>query len=174
VVGGREIVVDAHVLNKIMRLPMSKIEVENFKDDSAKLESHFKCSKISKTPIADWKIAKEKYPHMMEWMKFFNKQLTLKLHPTYLATKQLQAIVVTHKGLMFNWVDFVNGWIHDELMLKKKVKKVASFLYGHYFSIIIQRCLKILEKSNINRKWSFCNWSLRLLYNYKRHLQLKS
>jgi hypothetical protein len=43
VVGGRKIIVDAHVLNEVMHLPISKIETENFKDDSAKLESHLKC-----------------------------------------------------------------------------------------------------------------------------------
>jgi hypothetical protein len=43
VVGGRKIVVDAHILNELMHLPMSKIEIENFKDDNAKPKSHFKC-----------------------------------------------------------------------------------------------------------------------------------
>lgn len=81
-------------------------------------------------------------------MKFFNKRLTLKLHPTYLATKQLQVVVATHKGLMFNWVEFVYGQIHGVMVLKKKVDKVASFLCGHSFSIIIQHCLKIPRKIN--------------------------
>jgi hypothetical protein len=174
VVGGREIVVDAHAINKVMHLPMSKIEIDNFKDDSVKVESHFKCSKKSKTHVADWKVAKANDPHMMEWTKLFNNQITLKLHPTYLTTKQLQAVVMIHKGLMFNWVEFVYGRIHEEFVLIKKVEKVASFLYGHYFFIIVQHCLKIPRKSNTNRKWPFCNWSLRLIFSNKQHLQLKS
>lgn len=76
--------------------------------------------KKSNTFVANWKIVEENDPHMMEWMKFFSKRLTLKLHPTYLATKQLQVIVATHKGLMFNWVEFVYGRIHEVLVLKKK------------------------------------------------------
>jgi hypothetical protein len=157
VVGGKEIVVDAHVLNEVMHLCMSKIEIEKFKDDSAKPESHFKCSKKSKTPLVNWKVVETKDPHMMEWMKFFSKRLTLKLHPTYLTSKQLQVVVATHKGLMFNWVEFVYGQIHEELVLEKKVEKVVTFLCDHYFSIIIQHCLKIPRKSNTSRKWPFCN-----------------
>jgi hypothetical protein len=72
----------------------------------------------------------------------------LKLPPTYLATKQLQVVVATHKGLMFNWVEFVYGQIHEELMLKKKVEKLASFVCGHSFCIIIQHCLKIPRKNS--------------------------
>jgi hypothetical protein len=104
--------------------------------------------KKSNTHVVDWKVVEENDPHMMEWMEFFNKWLTLKLHPTYLATKQLQVVVATHKGLMFNWIEFVYGWIHEELVLKKKVKKVASFLCGHSFPIIIQHCLKTPRKIN--------------------------
>jgi hypothetical protein len=43
VVGGRKIVVDAHVLNELMHLHMCKIEIEISKDDNAKPKSHFKC-----------------------------------------------------------------------------------------------------------------------------------
>jgi hypothetical protein len=30
------------------------------------------------------------------------------------------------------------------------------------------------KATDTNRKWPFCNWSLRLIFSYKRHLQLKS
>ncbi len=49
-VGGRKIIVNAQVLNEVMHLPISKIEIENFKNNSAKHESHFKCQEKSKTP----------------------------------------------------------------------------------------------------------------------------
>jgi hypothetical protein len=44
----------------------------------------------------------------------------LKLHPTYVTIRQLQEVVATHKGLMFNWVEFVYGQIHEELVLKRR------------------------------------------------------
>ncbi len=76
-------------MNEVMHLPISKIEIENFKDDSAKHESHFKCQKKSKTPTIGWKVEDENEPLMMEWMQVFNKRLALKSHPTYLVIQQL-------------------------------------------------------------------------------------
>jgi hypothetical protein len=65
VVGGRKIIIDAQVLNEVMHLPISKIEVDNFKDDSAKLESNLKCQKKSNTLTIGWKVARANDPHMM-------------------------------------------------------------------------------------------------------------
>ncbi len=119
-VGGRKIIVDAQVLNEVMHLPIFKIEIENFKDNSAKHESHFKCQEKSKTPTIGWRVEDENDPLMMEWVHFFSKRLALKLHPTYVTIRQLQEVVATHKGLMFNWVEFVYGQIHEELVLKRR------------------------------------------------------
>jgi hypothetical protein len=81
-------------------------------------------------------------PKMMEWMRFVCKKLALKLHPTYLATRQLHVVITTNKRFICNWVKFVNGLIHEELAMKKKVWKVNTFLCGHYISLIVQYCMK--------------------------------
>jgi hypothetical protein len=50
------------------------------------------------------------------------KRLALKLHPTYLALQQLYAII-TSKGVMCNWAEFVNGQIHEELDVRKRQER---------------------------------------------------
>jgi hypothetical protein len=48
-------------------------------------------------------------------------------------------------------VEFVNGWIHEELTMKKKARKVSTLLWGHYLSLTIQYCMKV-SKVNLERK----------------------
>ncbi len=50
---------------------------------------------------------------------------------------------------MCNWAKFVNGLIHEELAVKKKVGKVNTLLCGHYLSLVIQYCMKA---SKVNPK----------------------
>ncbi len=61
-----------------------------------------------------WKVVDVSDPKMMEWMQFVCKKLALKLHPTYLATRQLHVVITTNKRFICNWVKFVNGLIHEE------------------------------------------------------------
>jgi uncharacterized membrane protein (Fun14 family) len=51
-------------------------------------------------------------------------------------------VITTSKGVMCNWAKFVNGQIHEELAVKKKVGKVNILLCGHYLSLVIQYCTK--------------------------------
>jgi hypothetical protein len=53
--------------------------VQNFKDDTKKLEYHLKNKEKGKTFASGSKVAKENEPKLMEWMKFFYKKLILKL-----------------------------------------------------------------------------------------------
>jgi hypothetical protein len=92
--------------------------------------------------VNGWKVVDVSDPKMMEWMRFVCKKLALKLHPTYLATRQLHVVITINKRVICNWVKFVNGLIHEELAMKKKVWKVNTFLCGHYISIIVQYCMK--------------------------------
>ncbi len=41
-VSGKEIVVDAQLLHEILKLPLSEIEVDGFKDDSTTQQAYFK------------------------------------------------------------------------------------------------------------------------------------
>jgi hypothetical protein len=91
----------------------------------------------------------------MEWMGFVCKKLALKLHPTYLATRQLHMVITISQRVMCNWARFVNGLIHEELAMKKKARKVNTFLCGHYISFIVQYCMKT-SKANL-KKTMFTN-----------------
>jgi hypothetical protein len=42
---------------------------------------------------------------------------------------------------MCNWAKFVNGRIHEELVVKKKVGKVNTVVCGHHLSLVIH-CTK--------------------------------
>ncbi len=96
-------------------------------------------------------ILKCQNPKMVKWMQFMCKKRAFKLHPTYLTTHQLHAIIAISKGVMCNCVEFVNGWIHEELAMKKKARKVSTLLWGHYLSLTIQYCMKV-SKVNLERK----------------------
>jgi hypothetical protein len=48
--------------------------VENFKDDTKKLEHHLKNKEKEKTLASGSKVAKANEPNLMEWMKFFYKK----------------------------------------------------------------------------------------------------
>jgi hypothetical protein len=85
-VGGKKIVVDAQLIHEILKLPLSEIEVNGFKDNSIAPQAYFKLREKAKTPANGWKVAEANDPKMMEWMQFMCKRLALKLHPTYLAT----------------------------------------------------------------------------------------
>jgi hypothetical protein len=104
-------------------------------------------------------------PKMMEWMQFMCKRLALKLHPTYLTTHQLYAIIVIHKGVMCNWAEFVNGRIHEELAMRKRAKKVSTLLCG--LSLTIQYCMKV---SKVNSERQGLHMSLPIaLEDYSVH-----
>lgn len=84
-------------------------------------------------------------------MQFMCKRLALKLHPNYLTTHQLHAIIAISKRVMCNWVEFVNGQIHEELAMKKKARRVSTLLCVHYLSLTIQYCMKV-SKVNLERQ----------------------
>jgi hypothetical protein len=57
---------------------------------------------------------------------------------------------------------------------KEKILFVVSYMVGSSSSFPSQEVTSVLGLQNTSRKWPFCNWSLRLIFSYKRHLQLKS
>ncbi len=69
-VGGKEIVVDAQLIHEILKLPLSEIEVNGFKDNNTTPQSYFKIQEKAKTPVNGWKVAEASDPKMMEWMRF--------------------------------------------------------------------------------------------------------
>ncbi len=84
-------------------MSISKIKVENFKDDTKKLEYHLKNKEKGKTLASGSKVAKANEPKLMDWMKFFYKKLLLKLiqHTCGYLTI-ICVVVVAHNNLMCN------------------------------------------------------------------------
>lgn len=87
--------------------------MENFKDDTKKLEYHLKNKEKEKTLASGSKVAKANEPNLMEWMKFFYKKPLLKLiqHTCGYLTL-IFVVIVAHNNLMCNWEEFVYGQIH--------------------------------------------------------------
>ncbi len=85
---GKEIMVDAQLFHETLKLPLLKIEVDGFKDNSTTPQAYFKAWKKAKNLTNGWKVVEASDPKMMEWMWFMCKRLALKLHPTYLTLWQ--------------------------------------------------------------------------------------
>jgi hypothetical protein len=70
-------------------------------------------------------------------------------------------VIITSKRVMCNWGKFVNGLIHEEFAMKKKARKVNTFLCGHYISLIIQYCMKTSKANSKNTMFTNVLNSLR-------------
>jgi hypothetical protein len=84
-----------------------------------------------------WKVVEVTDAKMMKWLWFVCKRLILKLQLTYLVNQQLDVVIIMSKKIMSIQVHFVNGHVYEKLVMKKKMKKVNTFLCGHYIFLII-------------------------------------
>ena len=101
-VGGRSIVIDEMLLEQVLKLPTSELQVEGDPSSDFKLGSFFKTGEAALVSGQGWKTADALTPELGEWMRFVQKRLSLKKSPTYLAQKIIFATIGTINGIAFN------------------------------------------------------------------------
>ena len=144
VVSGRIVAIDNVTLQKVLHLPIYEIPVGVEASSVFKPNKYFKNGAVALDKSQGWRTMDAISPELGEWKRFVLGRLSLKSHTTYLAKRLMYTIIGMLNGMVFDWVAFVAGKIHGELVTKRKAGRFASLLSSNYVYAVICHTLGLL------------------------------